>query len=120
MPGLSRNRSGEGGGSALPLSQYLTYGSSSFAILLLCLHHDRLLAAKTSVRFAFIHCRTGTLLLCQSQFLVSDQKGVLFDCNPTHLSLDTGAFSFWLRQHNDILCLGEARQRLTSVTLHAS
>lgn len=64
--------------------------------------------------------RTVTSPLCLFQLLGSEQKGVLFECNPTHLSLESGAFSIRLRRHNGIFCLGKARRRLTSVTLHAS
>lgn len=128
-PGLSENKSGEGGGSAPTVFPIISYMVSlvlcrnlSFAVF----HESSLtFGGKDSDAFcptnvALTHCRTVTLSLCQYQLLGSEQKGVLFDCNPTHLSLESGAFSLWLRRHNDILCLGKARRRLTSVTLHAS
>lgn len=118
------------GGSALSLSHYFTYGSSSFScknlsyccfpcVIVAFCRLTCILPNKCCL-FAFTRCRTVTLSLCQYQLLGSEQKGVLFDCNPTHLSLESGAFSLWLRRHNDILCLSKARRRLTSVTLHAS
>lgn len=130
-PGLSQNKRGEVGGSAqLSLG---SYGSSSFVqksdILLFFLYlllYPLLATTMSDVtypsrrRLAFTCCRTVTSPLCLFQLLGCEQKGVLFDCNPTHLSLESGAFSIRLRRHNGILCLGKARRRLTSVTLHAS
>lgn len=98
----------------------LSFGCFSFIIFDFWRQMLRCILPNKCCLPAFTHCRTVTLSLCQYQLLGSEQKGVLFDCNPTHLSLESGAFSFWLRQNNDILCLSKARQRLTSVTLHAS
>lgn len=107
-PVLSENK---GGGSALSLFYYLRYGSSSFmqkSVILLCLtcisvHFGNIdlhafcqtyVTCSVCCLLTFTNCRTMVLTLCQYHLLGSEQKGVLVDCNPTHLSPKSGACLF--------------------------